>query len=137
MSNDGKLFEEVVYNMYKSKSTAIKIIDEGYENISCYKVKKNYMAGDYKTNKKRQVDIAIFFDSYEGEKFIAVECKNHKAPIDVQDVESFISKLNSICASKGIMISTSGFTEGARKLACSSLGVDLKIMTIEQLFEYL
>lgn len=137
MGNDGKLFEELIYNKYRSKSTTIKTINDECEIIKNYIVKKNYMVEDFRTKELRQVDVAIFINSYEGQKFVAVECKNHKDKIDVQDVESFSSKLIGIRANKGIMVSTSGFTEGARNLACSSLGIELQEMTIEQLSEYL
>lgn len=133
MSNDGKLFEELIYNKYQSEAT----INEEYEMVRKYIVKKNFQAHDFRTGKTRQVDIAIFINSYEGERFIAIECKDHKEKIDVEYIESFITKLTSIRASKGIMVSTSGFTDGALKLACSSLGLGLKLMTIEELNQYL
>lgn len=137
MGNDGKLFEELIFNKYQSQATKITNINDEYEMIKRYVVKKDYMAKDFRTGGIRQVDIAIFINSYEGERFIAIECKNHKERIDVQELESFITKLTSIRASKGIMVSSSGFTEGALKLACSSLGIELKLMPINELSEYL
>lgn len=134
MSNDGKLFEELIYNKYMSES---KYIDEEFNTVRNYIVKKNYFVYDSKSGNNRQVDIAIFIESYEGTKFIAVECKNHKAVIDVQELESFICKLDGINASKGIMVSTSGFTKGARELARKSRGIELQLMNLEELQEYL
>ena len=137
MGNDGKLLEELIYNKYQSEATEITTINEEYEMVRRYVVKKNFQAQDFRTEETRQVDVAIFINSYEGERFIAIECKDHKEKIDVQELESFITKLISIRASKGIMVSTSGFTGGALKLARSSLGINLKLMTIDQLSEYL
>ncbi|MFD2614599.1 hypothetical protein [Paenibacillus gansuensis] len=39
------------------------------------------------------MDIAIIKKRHDKEVLTAIECKDHKNKIDVQDVESFISKL--------------------------------------------
>lgn len=46
---------------------------------------------------------------------IAIECKNHKQSIGIEDVRNFRQKLRDLGIRKGIFVSTSGFTEGALK----------------------
>jgi hypothetical protein len=46
-----------------------------------------------------------------------VECKAYSRPVSVDDLLEFASRVDDISAHKGMFISTSGFTQGAIKLA--------------------
>lgn len=60
----------------------------------------------------RQIDVKV------GEnEFIDIECKDHGAKVDVPKVEQFAGKLKDENAKGGIMVSNSGFTKGALKVA--------------------
>lgn len=70
---------------------------------------------------QREIDVKLVDPSnYE---FISFECKDHKRPVDVGLVESFITKLQDIQAKKGAIVSNSGFTPSAENVA-ESFGVD-------------
>jgi len=46
-----------------------------------------------------------------------VECKRYSSRVEVSDVEEFHSKLDDIGAHKGIMFTTVGYEDGAKKVA--------------------
>jgi len=55
---------------------------------------------------------------------IAVECKNVRAPIDIKEVRNFHDKLSALGVTKGIFVSTAGFTGDAESHA-KALGIEL------------
>ena len=69
----------------------------------------------------REVDVQ-FVDPNDYD-FMAFECKDHARPIDIPLIEAFSTKLIDIGAARGAMVSNSGYTEGALRLA-SKLGID-------------
>jgi hypothetical protein len=69
----------------------------------------------------REVDVQLVDpNQYD---FVAFECKDHTRPIDIPFIEAFSTKLTDIGATRGAMVSNSGFTDGALKMA-SKLGID-------------
>lgn len=67
------------------------------------------------TEYRREVDVQLIDpNKYD---FMAFECKDHKAKVDVELVEAFITKLKDIGAKKGGIVSNSGFTPSALKTA--------------------
>lgn len=50
---------------------------------------------------------------------IAVECKNVRSPIDIREIRNFNDKLSALGVTKGIFVSTGGFTLDARSDAAS------------------
>lgn len=63
----------------------------------------------------RQVDIMIIDRREEEVKKYIIDCKYYSKVIDIKRVESFLGMCNDIKADYGIMISTEGYTEGAKK----------------------
>jgi hypothetical protein len=65
----------------------------------------------------REIDVRVT-GAVAGYTFvIAVECKHLGRPVGVDVVESFASKLTDIAAELGVLVSSSGFTEVARRWA--------------------
>jgi hypothetical protein len=50
---------------------------------------------------------------------IAIECKNVRSPIDIKEVRNFNDKLSALGITKGIFVSTGGFTIDAQEDAAS------------------
>jgi hypothetical protein len=50
---------------------------------------------------------------------IAVECKSVRSPIDIKEVRNFNDKLSALGITKGVFVSTGGFTTDARSDAAS------------------
>lgn len=71
---------------------------------------------------KREVDVQLI----EPSKYdhIVFECKDHKAKVDIELVEALVTKLKDLGAKKGAVVSNSGYTKGAYKIA-KAHGIDL------------
>jgi hypothetical protein len=86
---------------------------------------------------ERQVD--IWLSAVLGGKHIvtvAVECKCFEtAPVQIKDVDAFYGFLDDVAANKGVLISNSGFTDGAKKRAGGS-NLELETLTLEEAEEY-
>lgn len=80
-------------------------------------IRHNDLIYGYESKTDRQVDISIRSKVGAYSILIAVECKDYKKPVDVTDVEAFISKIRDVRAHKGVMISAKGFTEAAQNRA--------------------
>jgi hypothetical protein len=134
MANDGGFLEELVFNKFKAESV---YFTEDFEIKKKYKVIKNYKVYDSLAKRKRQLDVALIKKKHGREILTAIECKDHKEKIDVQEVESFISKLVGIGANQGIMISTSGYTESALNRGNGSPGITMELLNQQELIEYM
>ena len=66
------------------------------------------------------IDVLFRFSILGGvELVVLVECKHQRRPVERQDLMVLESKLRSTSASKGILVSTSGFQSGAIEFARS------------------
>ena len=64
---------------------------------------------------KRQVDVTVYA---LGDRKIIIECKLHKAPVDINYIDAFHTVIHEdVGADGGIMVSSSGFTSGAVRSA--------------------
>lgn len=98
--NNGKKFELKALELHKRMCPHAKI-------------EYNYKTVGKNSKIKRQIDFAIFEKVGITNIFIAVECKDLTRPVEIKDIEAFVTVLNDIGAHKGIVISSNGFTEGA------------------------
>ncbi len=80
---------------------------------------------------ERQVDIWLSGMFGGHELTVAVECRNHAKPLGIKDVEAFYGFLDDVGANKGVLISSSDFTNGAKKRADGS-NVNLQVLTLEE-----
>jgi Restriction endonuclease len=72
------------------------------------------------SGRRRQLDVTISQNIGIHPVFIVIECKHSTRPITIGTVEGFVTKLADVRASKGVMISTSGFDEGAKAVAAKN-----------------
>src|SRR5690349_25084321 len=70
-----------------------------------------------RSGRKRQIDVSITRTIGLTKVLVAIECKRWKRPVGIERVEAFASKLRDVGASDGVIISPSGFQEGARSSA--------------------
>jgi hypothetical protein len=67
---------------------------------------------------------------------VAVECKCHEtAPVSIKDVDAFYGFLEDVGANKGVLVSNTGFTEGAKRRADGS-NVELETLTLQEAEEF-
>lgn len=86
---------------------------------------------------ERQVD--IWLSATVGGKHVvtvAVECKCFEAsPVQIKEVDAFYGFLDDVGANKGVLISNTGFTDGAKRRADSSM-LELQTLTLEEAEEF-
>lgn len=118
MKKEWKKFEETIFNIQKQLSSRSNTI-------------YNHKVDGIITERQRQIDVAMFDTIGSIEIFIAVECKDYSTPVDVKEIEAFLSKLEDIRADKGIMVSSNGFTRSARNYAIKKR-IQLYTLTYEK-----
>jgi len=106
-----KKFEKLVADVQQSLAPQAKVIH-------------NDKVRGKSSNKLRQIDISIRQNVGQYSLFIAIDCKDYKDPVDINTIEEFMGKLKDIGANKGAIVSASGFTDGAKKIAINA-GIDL------------
>ena len=100
-------------------------------------VRKNVRVLGIKTGRPRQIDVIVERDLSGFRLTIAVDCKCYKQKVDVNDVERFLGMLDDIRVSKGVLMTTNGYTETALKRAKNeSRDIELRILTTERLSEF-
>ncbi|WP_225628815.1 restriction endonuclease [Streptomyces werraensis] len=72
------------------------------------------------SGKKRQIDVLATGTVVGQEVTVAVECKRHGRPVNIQLVDQFIGKLLDIGADRGILYSFGRFTSSAVSRAIGS-----------------
>ncbi len=69
------------------------------------------------TKRLREVDVVIEVRRAQTTLLVAVECRDHKKPQDVEWIEQVKTKLENLGIHKVVLVSSSGFTPQARELA--------------------
>jgi len=71
-----------------------------------------------------EIDVFASKEEPFGKVMVAIECKNVSSKIGIEDLRNFQVKLTRLKISKGIFVSTGGFTTGAKEFA-KSAGIEL------------
>ena len=86
---------------------------------------------------KRQIDILIEKKVAGFDLSIIVDCKYFNKKVDVKEVESFLSFLQDLKASKGILITNNGYTKAAYNRATyDSQDIELRIINFDDLEKF-
>ncbi|MCK5136640.1 MAG: restriction endonuclease [Bacteroidales bacterium] len=64
-----------------------------------------------------QIDIKLTFEVFGANFLVLIECKRYSSPVKREAVQILHSKLSSLGAQKGVLVSTSGFQRGAIQYA--------------------
>ena len=90
-----------------------------------------------KTGRLRQLDILIERDLGGFRFSIVVDCKSYARKVNVNDVERFLGMLGDLRISKGVLMTSKGYTKTAYQRAeHESRDIDLRILTAEQLSQF-
>ncbi len=73
-----------------------------------------------KSGALRQCDVVVRHKIGLCPILVVFECKDNTKPVDVGMVDAFVGKLDDVAASKGVLVSTSGFQSGARRRAAKA-----------------
>lgn len=69
------------------------------------------------SGRRRQLDVTISQKIGAIPVFIVIECKRYSRKVGIEKVEAFVTKLWDVNASRGVMISNTGFDAGAIAMA--------------------
>lgn len=110
--NTGKEYEKIVAAIHRQfNDTAI--IKENEKIIG-------------KSGKERQIDVSIRSQVIGYDILIIIQAKDYnRYKVDIEKVDSLIGTLQDVNASKGILVSNSGFSDGAVKRAKQDGRIDL------------
>jgi len=86
---------------------------------------------------ERQIDILIAQKVAGFDITIVVDCKYFSTKIDVKEVDSFVGFLEDVRASKGILITNTGYTEAAYNRATyDTRDIELRILNFKDLEQF-
>ncbi|MCC8087735.1 MAG: restriction endonuclease [Rikenellaceae bacterium] len=100
-----------------------KLCTEEYDDKSLTTIPNAHITGKI-SNRKRQIDFLVDyrFDNDTSRRII-IDAKNRRRPIDIKEVESFEGLMKDVEASRGIIISTNGYTQSALRRAQEHIGL--------------
>ncbi|WP_157758872.1 restriction endonuclease [Cystobacter fuscus] len=94
--------------------------------------KDNYHFTGRHSGEKRQLDVAVFRRGADA-PFLVVDAKRWRTPIDIGNVESFISFVDDVGAEIGVLITSSRFTKAApRRAAGAPVSIQLEVVGAEE-----
>lgn len=105
-NKNGKFLEQIVSFIEQALSTSTNTTFETNKRII-----------DLTTGRLREFDIIITIKERHHEVKIAVECRDHSRPVGVTQVESFVKKCQDTGINQGIIVSSKGFYDTARRKA--------------------
>lgn len=97
-------------------------------------IQHNVLSDGLLSKTKRQIDILIEGKIAGFDLRIIIDCKFFNKKVDVKDVESFLSFLQDLKASKGILITNNGYSEAAYNRATNDTqDIELRIINFDDL----
>ena len=101
------------------------------------KITRNTHLPGLKTGKPRQIDILVEATIGGLNLVFVFDCKFYKRKVDVNDVEAFLGMLDDIRVSKGVLVTTKGYSDAARaRIGGEPRDVDLQVLAPERLSQY-
>lgn len=117
-----KEYEREIFEQFQSR----------YPNAS---IKHNQKVLGRISKIKRQIDVLIEDQSLDASIRTIVDAKRRTSPIDINDIETFISMMVDVGAHRGILVSPVGYTKGAIRRAHNEVNqdIDLDVYSLEEL----
>jgi len=98
--DDWRSYESYVFGVLQSRFPGARVIHNAH------------LAG-LKSGIDRQIDILVERKDGGFDFKIAIDCKCYKHNVDVKDVESFLGMLDDVRVSKGVLLTTKGYSDAA------------------------
>lgn len=100
-------------------------------------VRRNLRMMGKKSGKLRQIDILVERQIGDFKLKIVIDCKCYKRKVNVNDVDRFLGMLNDIRVSKGVLVTSKGYSKTAYNRAENeSRDIELRILTPERFSEF-
>ena len=112
MPRNWKLFERIVAAIHHAESRGANVVWNDKIN-------------------GRQFDVTVRFQHGLHHYLTVIECKDYQKPVSVDKVEAFVTKSSGVRAIKAIMVSSSGYQKGCKKVAERHKKIDL--LTLEEI----
>lgn len=82
----------------------------------------------------RQIDVLVRIPLADvGEALMVVDCKKYGTKVDIKDVEAFVGLVRDVGAPMGLLVTTEGFTSGARTRVAAERGIHIQVVRVEDL----
>ncbi len=115
------------------KTYELEIHSELESKFSDAVVQYNVQLQGQLSGRERQIDVLIEENLPNGIVRTIVDAKHHSRKIDVKEIESFIGLLHDTNASRGILVSSSGYTKAAFTRAFrDDVDLDLDVLTLDE-----
>jgi hypothetical protein len=117
-----KVYEEQIFNALRTKATDAEVLANAH-------LPGRYSAVD------RQIDVPLRgrFPGLDHPQIMVVECKAFTRPVHVKDVETAFGLVDDVGAPFGLLITTVGFSEAAKRRADSFRGLSLDVVKLDDL----
>lgn len=100
-------------------------------------MRQNVFLTGTKTGRQRQIDVLVEKTVGGLGLKIAVDCKCYGRKVNVNDVERFLGMLDDVRVSKGVLMTTKGYSKAAYLRAQNeSRDIELKILTTDRFSEF-
>ncbi len=100
-------------------------------------IRRNVHVRGTKTGKLRQIDVLVERKIGDLSVSVAFDCKCYKRKVTVNDVDRFLGMLDDIRVSKGVLVTTKGYSKTAyRRAQHESRDIELRILAPERLSEF-
>jgi hypothetical protein len=97
-------------------------------------IKSNIKKNGVVSKRKRQIDILVEGNIAGFKLEVIIDCKYFNKKIDIKVVESFISFLHDLKASKGVLITNKGYTQAAKNRAeFDTQDIELRVIEFNEL----
>lgn len=106
-----------------------------YHDERDFRVECNARVRGAVSGQARQVDILVTEVEDGVQRIVVVDCKKRSSKVDIKSVEEFIGLCEDIGADRGIIVSSAGFTEGARRRVRGRGNVILETIGWEKAYE--
>ncbi len=121
---DKKLYQEAIDYELLTKEIYQKILQS--EDVTNVDVKHDTQIKG-RSGVDHQVDISWQFKQAGLQHTVLIECKNYASTITLEKIRNFFAVLHDIGNCRGIMVTKTGYQEGALQFA-NFYGIDLKLL---------
>jgi hypothetical protein len=122
-----KVYERQIYDGLRAK--AAPDADVTFDDGGRQRLQGRYSGTD------RQIDVIVrgHFASLDGEQLMIVDCKCFARPINVIDVEAFGGLVDDVGADLGLLVTTNGYSDAAKRRAEHIRGMRIDVVKLDDL----
>lgn len=119
-------------NVGKSLEKLVRVLERVLSPKETVVIESPKYLIDRITNKKREHDVVLTIKQGHHELIVAIECRDRKRPVTVNEIESFWKKCQDTGVAQGIVVSPKGFSDQAKEKADKLAIRCLKLSEVEE-----